>query len=50
MFLQIAIVLASVCLITGAVWLLYASAGLAALGLLLMIDGKFLLFAIPLMG
>lgn len=45
--LQIAIVLASVCLITGTLWLLYVSVGLAALGVLLMLNGRFLLFSLP---
>jgi hypothetical protein len=47
-FLQIAIVLASVCLITGTLWLLYLSIGLGAAGLLLLINGSTLL--IPLLG
>jgi hypothetical protein len=46
-FLQIAIVLASVCVITGTVWLLYASAALGALGLLLLLDGWTLLVPLP---
>ncbi len=45
--LQIAIVLASVCLITGAVWLAYASGVLAAWGILMMANGKFMLVALP---
>lgn len=48
--LQIAIVLASVCLITAAIWLLYVSAGLASVGVLLMLNGKFLVFALPFIG
>jgi hypothetical protein len=45
--LQIAIVLASVCLITGAVWLVYASGVLGILGLLMMANGKFMLLSLP---
>jgi Domain of unknown function (DUF4337) len=45
--LQIAIVLASVCLITGTIWLLYGSVVMALLGALLMINGRFLIFALP---
>jgi hypothetical protein len=41
--LQIAIVLASVCLITGTLWLLYVSAGLGVIGLILLINGYTLL-------
>lgn len=42
-FLQIAIVLASVCLITGTVWLLYVSVGLGVLGFLFLFNGYTLL-------
>jgi Domain of unknown function (DUF4337) len=45
--LQIALVLASVCLVTGAVWLLYASGVLAVLGVLMMLNGMFLLINLP---
>jgi Domain of unknown function (DUF4337) len=45
--LQIALVLASVCLVTGAVWLLYASGVLGILGVLMMLDGMFMLVTIP---
>ena len=45
--LQIALVLASVCLVTGAVWLLYASAGLGFLGVVSMLNGMFLLVDVP---
>jgi hypothetical protein len=48
--LQIAIVLASVCLVTGTMWLLYVSAGLGLMGLLLMLNGYWLLFALPFLG
>jgi hypothetical protein len=48
--LQIALVLASVCLVTGAVWLLYASGILATLGLIMMLNGSFLLINLPGMG
>ena len=48
--LQIAIVLASVCLITGRIWLLYASGGLAVVGLLMMANGKWLLLRLPFIG
>jgi hypothetical protein len=46
-FLQIAIVLASVCLITGTIWLLYTSAILGVVGLLMLIDGYTLLVPLP---
>lgn len=45
--LQIAIVLASVCLITGAVWLVYASSVLGALGVLMMVNGMFMVVTLP---
>jgi hypothetical protein len=45
--LQIAIVLASVCLITGSVWLVYMSGALGLLGLLMMANGKFMLVSMP---
>ena len=48
--LQIAIVLASVHLIIGNLVLLACSGGLAALGLLLMLNGYTLLFAMPFLG
>jgi Domain of unknown function (DUF4337) len=48
--LQIAIVLATVCLVTGSFWLLSLSAGLATLGALLMLNGAFLFFAVPGIG
>jgi Domain of unknown function (DUF4337) len=48
--LQIAIVLATVCLVTGTFWLLSMSAGLAALGALLMINGAVLFVAVPGIG
>ncbi len=40
--LQIAIVLASVCLITGALWLVYVSAALGSIGIALMLWGSML--------
>lgn len=46
-FLQIAIVLASVCLITGTVWLLYVSFGLGVVGLVLLVDGYTLWVPLP---
>jgi hypothetical protein len=49
-FLQIAIVLASVHLIIGNLMLLGLSGGLAALGILLMINGYMLLLQLPLLG
>jgi hypothetical protein len=48
--LQIAIVLATVCLVTGTFWLLSFSAILAAFGTLLMINGAFLFVAVPGIG
>jgi hypothetical protein len=45
--LQIAIVLASVCLITGAIWLVYASSVLGLLGLLMMLNGAFMVVTLP---
>ncbi len=48
--LQIAIVLATVCLVTGSFWLLSLSASLAALGALLMLNGALLLVAVPGIG
>ncbi len=45
--LQIAIVLASVCLITGTIWLFYVSGLLALFGTLLTANGKFMFFALP---
>ena len=48
--LQIAIVLASVHLIIGNMWLLGMSGGLGALGLLLMINGFTLLVPLPFLG
>jgi hypothetical protein len=49
-FLQIAIVLASVHLIIGNVWLLGLSGGLGALGLLLMLNGFTLAVRLPFIG
>jgi flagellar biosynthesis protein FliP len=40
-------VLASVCLITGTIWLLYTSIALGTLGLFLLIDGYTLLVPLP---
>jgi len=48
--LQIAIVLASVHLIIGNLWLLAASGGLGVLGLLLMLDGFSLAVPLPFLG
>lgn len=48
--LQIAIVLASVCLITGTLWLLYMSGLLAVAGLLFMLNGTFMLVTLPFMS
>jgi hypothetical protein len=48
--LQIAIVLASVHLIIGNVWLLGLSGALSALGVLLMLNGYTLLVALPFLG
>jgi hypothetical protein len=48
--LQIAIVLASVHLIIGNLWLLGASGGLGVLGLLLMLDGFTLAVRLPFLG
>lgn len=48
--LQIAVVLASVCLITGTVSLLYASAALAIVGGLLMLDGMTMWLPLPFLG
>ena len=48
--LQIAIVLASVHLIVGTMWLLGLSGGLAALGVLLMLNGFTLAVRLPLLG
>ncbi len=48
--LQIAIVLASVCLITGTIWLFYVSGVLAIVGMLLMINGKLMLLTVPFIG
>jgi Domain of unknown function (DUF4337) len=41
--LQIAIVLASVCLITGTLWLVYVAAGLGLIGIVLMLWGSLLI-------
>ena len=49
-FLQIAIVLASVHLIIGNVWLLGLSGGLGTLGLILMLNGFTLLMRLPFIG
>lgn len=49
-FLQIAIVLASVCLITGTMWLLYLSGGLGLLGVLLLANGYTLAVKLPFLG
>jgi hypothetical protein len=49
-FLQIAIVLASVHLITGNLWLLGLSGGLGGLGLLLMLNGFTLAVSLPFVG
>jgi hypothetical protein len=49
-FLQISIVLASVCLVTGTMWLLYVAGVLGALGVLLLIDGHWLLVHLPFLG
>jgi len=49
-FLQIAIVLASVHLIIGNVWLLVLSGGLGTLGLILMADGFTLVVRLPFVG
>jgi len=48
--LQIAIVLASVAIVSGISWLVFGSAALGILGTLLMINGFTLLVAIPGMG
>ena len=48
--LQIAIVLASVCLITGQLWLLVMSLSLAAVGIFMMLDGWTLLLPLPFIG
>jgi hypothetical protein len=47
-FLQIAIVLASVCLITGTLWLLYVSIALGGAGLVLLFNGYTLLLPLGL--
>lgn len=48
--LQIAVVLASVCLITGTVTLLYSSAVLAAFGIFMMLDGQLMWLPLPFLG
>lgn len=48
--LQIAVVLASVCLITGTVSLLYSSAVLAAIGIFMLLDGQLLFLPLPFLG
>jgi hypothetical protein len=48
--LQIAIVLASIAIITGGSWMLFASIGLGLLGILLTIDGYTLLWPIAAIG
>jgi hypothetical protein len=48
--LQIAIVLASVAIVSGISWLVFGSALLGTIGTLLMINGFLLLVAIPGMG
>ena len=48
--LQIAVVLASVCLITGTVTLLYSSAILAAAGIFMLLDGQFMFLSLPFLG
>lgn len=48
--LQIAVVLASVCLITGTMSLLYSSGILALIGLLTLIDGQTLFLPLPFLG
>jgi hypothetical protein len=48
--LQIAIILASISIITGGAWMLYASLGLGALGALLTLNGYTLAFSIPGIG
>lgn len=48
--LQIAVVLASVCLITGTVSLLYSSAILAVAGAVLMLDGMTMWIPLPFLG
>ena len=48
--LQIAIVLASVHLIIGNLWLLAMSGGLGALGVLLMLNGFTLAVKLPFLG
>jgi hypothetical protein len=49
-FLQIAIVLVSVAIVAGLSWLVFAGAALGALGAILMVNGFFLLVAIPGIG
>ena len=48
--LQIAIVLATVCLVLGSFWLFVFSAAMAALGTLLMLNGATLMVALPVLG
>ena len=48
--LQIAIVLASVCLITGQLWSLMASFGLAVMGIFMMVDGYTLFLPLAFVG
>lgn len=48
--LQISIVLATVCLITGTLWLLYVSGAMFVAGVLLLVNGKLLLLNIPFIG
>lgn len=49
-FLQIAIVLVSVAIVAGLSWLVFAGAALGTLGAILMVNGFFLLVAIPGIG
>lgn len=48
--LQIAIVLASIAIITGGNWMLYSSIALGLLGILLTVDGFTLVLPIPVIG
>lgn len=48
--LQISVVLASVCLITGTVTLLYSSAILAAAGIFMLLDGQLMFLSLPFLG